>query len=317
VGVSIRTCQRWRQDGEILADKRPGATRPEPISKLTDAEREQILVICNQDEYAKLPPSQIVPKLADKGTYIASESTFYRVLRANNQLHHRGRDKPKGSVVKPDAHAATGPNEVWSWDITYLPTRVIGQFYYLYMIMDVFSRMIVGWEVHESETGEQAASLLERTVWREKCVQSDVVLHSDNGSPMKSLTMQAKMRELGVEGSRGRPGVSNDNPYSESLFRTLKYSPRWPSEGFESLEKARKWVRIFTHWYNKDHCHSKIKFVTPEQRHLGLDKEILKKRHALYRTQQQKQPNRWKQKTRDWTRETAVKLNPEKAKKVA
>jgi len=315
--VSIRTLQRWRQDGEISDDKRPEAIRPVPPSKLTEAEREQILAVCNQDEYAKLPPSQIVPKLADKGIYIASESTFYRVLRANNQLHHRGRDKPKGTVVKPDTHTATGPNEVWSWDITYCASRVIGQFYYLYMIMDVFSRMIVGWEVHESESGEEAAALLERTVWREKCIQSDVVLHSDNGSPMKSLTMQAKMRALGVEGSRGRPGVSNDNPYSESLFRTLKYNPRWPSEGFESLEKARDWVKDFTHWYNKEHCHSKIKFVTPEQRHLGLDKEILKKRHELYLAQQQKKPHRWKQKTRDWTREKAVELNPEKGKKVA
>jgi transposase InsO family protein len=315
--VSIRTLQRWRQDGEISDDKRPKAIRPLPPSKLTEAEREQILAVCNQDEYAKLPPSQIVPKLADKGIYIASESTFYRVLSANNQLHHRGRDKPKGTVVKPDTHTATGPNEVWSWDITYCASRVIGQFYYLYMIMDVFSRMIVGWEVHESESGEEAAALLERTVWREKCIQSDVVLHSDNGSPMKSLTMQAKMRVLGVEGSRGRPGVSNDNPYSESLFRTLKYNPRWPSEGFESLEKARDWVKDFTHWYNKEHCHSKIKFVTPEQRHLGLDKEILKKRHELYLAQQQKKPHRWKQKTRDWTREKAVELNPDKGKKVA
>jgi transposase InsO family protein len=131
------------------------------------------------------------------------------------------------------------------------------------MIMDVFSRMIVGWDVHESERGEEAAHLLERTVWREKCTQSDVVLHSDNGSPMKSLTMQAKMRALGVEGSRGRPGVSNDNPYSELLFRTLKYCPRWPSEGFKTLEDARSWVKDFTHWYNKEYRHSSISLLHP------------------------------------------------------
>jgi transposase InsO family protein len=185
------------------------------------------------------------------------------------------------------------------------------------MIVDVFSRMIVGWEVHENETGEKAADLLERTVWREKCTSNHVVLHSDNGSPMKSLTMQAKMRDLGVEGSRGRPGVSNDNPYSESLFRTLKYSPRWPSEGFESLENARAWVNTFVTWYNEEHRHSQIKFVTPQQRHLGLDTDILEKRKALYEKQKNKQPSRWQQSTRDWTRKGTVDLNPEKGKKVA
>lgn len=317
MGVSIRTLQRWRVEGKVLADKRPSAKRPVPRNKLTELEQARIIEVCNQEDYAELPPSQIVPKLADKGIYIASESSFYRVLRAKNQLHHRGRDKPKGSVTKPDTHVATGPNQVWSWDITYCASRVIGQFYYLYMIMDVFSRMIVGWEVHERESGEHAASLLERTVWREKCLKQDVVLHSDNGSPMKSLTMQSKMLELGVAGSRGRPGVSNDNPYSESLFRTLKYCPRWPSEGFLTLQDARDWVSEFVHWYNKEHCHSKIKYVTPEQRHLGLDKEILKKRHELYVAHKKKNPHRWQQETRDWTRETAVELNPEKGKKVA
>jgi transposase InsO family protein len=316
VGISIRTLQRWRCGDEILEDLRPDAKRPEPISKLKEWEHELIIAVCNEPEYAKLPPSQIVPMLADKGIYIASESSFYRVLKAKNQLHHRGRAKPKGSIAKPTPHVATKPNELWSWDITYCPSRIIGQFYYLYMIVDVFSRMIVGWEVHENETGEKAADLLERTVWREKCTNNHVVLHSDNGSPMKSLTMQAKMRDLGIEGSRGRPGVSNDNPYSESLFRTLKYSPRWPSEGFESLEDARVWVDTFVTWYNEEHRHSQIKFVTPQQRHLGLDIDILEKRKALYEEQKNKQPSRWHQSTRDWARKDTVDLNPEKGKKV-
>ena len=317
MGVSIRTLQRWRQNGAVQADKRPDAIRPEPKSKLAQWERELIISVCNEEQYAQLPPSQIVPMLADKGIYIASESSFYRVLRAAKQLHHRGRAKAKGTIAKPVPYVATKPNEVWSWDITYCPSRVIGQFYYLYMIVDIFSRMIVGWEVHESESGEEAANLLERTIWREKCSHNHVVLHSDNGSPMKSLTMQAKMRDLGVEGSRGRPGVSNDNPYSESLFRTLKYSPRWPSEGFTSLENTRAWVGTFVTWYNEKHRHSQIKFVTPKQRHLGLDKEILAKRHNLYVSHMKKQPHRWRSKTRDWTQQNEVELNPERGKKVA
>lgn len=154
-------------DGELSADRRPLADRPEPANKLAEDERQQILIVCNEGEFADLPPSQIVPRLADDGIYLASESTFYRVLKENNQLTHRGKDKPKGTLKKPTSHKATGPNQVWSWDITYCPTTVIGQHYYLYMIEDIFSRKIVGWEVHECESGEHAANLLERTVWSE------------------------------------------------------------------------------------------------------------------------------------------------------
>ena len=190
-------------------------------------------------------------------------------------LHHRGKAKTRRANNKPTSHTATKANEVWSWDISYLPTTVIGLHYYLYMIEDIYSRKIVGWEVHTKETGEQAAELLERSIWLEKCRKQNLVLHSDNGAPMKSLTMQAKMHDLGVISSGTRPRVSNDNPYSESLFRTVKYCPRWPSEGFNSLDGARKWVKGFVYWYNNEHRHSRIKFVTPNQRHQGLDIEIL------------------------------------------
>jgi putative transposase len=148
-----------------------------------------------------------------------------------------------------------------------MPTSVIGQHYYLYMIEDIYSRKEVGWEVHHNETGEQAAQMLKRSVWTEKCSKTKLVLHSDNGAPMKSLTMRANMYDLGVVNPRSRPRVSNDNPYSESLFRTVKYPPRWPSEGFKSLDEARKWVKEFVYWYNNEHRHSRIKFVTPNQRY--------------------------------------------------
>lgn len=317
IGLAIRTLQRWQESGEISSDKRPTAVRPEPSNKLTKEEQQAILAICNQEEYANLGPSQIVPILADKGHYIASESSFYRVLKANNQLAHRGKAKPKGSQTKPKGYTATAPNQVWTWDISYCPSTVIGRFFYLYMIIDIFSRKIVGWEVHESESGEQAAELLERTVWAEKCVKKDVVLHSDNGSPMKCLTMQAKMIEMGVIGSRSRPCVSNDNPYSESLFRTVKYCHRWPSEGFKSLDDARAWVNEFTQWYNTEHRHSRIKFVTPEQRHNGEDKAILLKRCELYKQAQQKRPDRWSKGTRNWDQIGEVTLNPENKKEAA
>lgn len=232
-------------------------------------------------------------------------------------LSSRGKDKPRNSVSKPISHTATAPNTLWSWDISYLATRVKGQHYYLYMIEDIYSRKIVGWEVHDSENGELASQLLQRSVWSEKCSSTRLVLHSDNGSPMKCLTMQAKMHELGVAGSRSRPGVSNDNPYSESLFRTLKYCPRWPSEGFETLEEARKWVAEFVHWHNLEHRHSRIKFVTPDQRHRGLDKDILAKRKELYDSMRLKNPCRCSGGTRDWSVQGSVELNPEQKREAA
>lgn len=238
IGLSIRTLQRWRIDGVIGDDKRPTAIRPAPLNKLSAKERQAVIDVCNVEQFSSLPPSQIVPILADRGHYIASESSFYRILKAENMLHHRGKSRPRNNHKRPTSHTAKKANEVWSWDISYMPTAVIGQNYYLYMIEDIYSRKVVGWEVHHNETGEQAAELLERSVWAEKCLKKDLVLHSDNGAPMKSLTMRAKMYDLGVVTSRSRPRVSNDNPYSESLFRTVKYHPRWPSEGFKSLDDA-------------------------------------------------------------------------------
>ena len=316
VGISVRTLQRWCIAGQVRSDSRPVARHTAPPNKLTEDERREIIEVCNQEEFASLPPSQIVPILADRDIYIASESSFYRVLRAENMLKHRGRDKPKGSIKKPTTHIATAPNTVWSWDISYIPTDVIGQYYYLYMIEDIYSRKIVGWEVHRNESGEFAAELLERSVWAEQCAKSSLVLHSDNGSPMKSLTLLAKMYDLGVVSSRSRPRVSNDNPFSESLFRTIKYCPRWPS-GFASLDIARTWMQSFVSWYNTEHRHSRINFVTPEQRHQGKHLQILKNRHALYETKRNQNPSRWSGKSRCWKAIGVVELNPEQTKRAA
>ncbi len=197
-------------------------------------------------------------------------------------LHHRGKAKPRNSNKRPTSYTAKNHNEVSSWDISYMRTTVIGQHYYLYMIADIYSRKVVGWEVHHNETGEQAAELLECCVWTEKCSKTDLELYSDDGAPMKSLTMRAKMYDVGVVTSRSNLRVSNDNPYLESLFRTVKYHPRWPSEGYKSLEEAWQCVKEFVYWYNHEHRHSRIKFVTPNQRHDGLDIDILAKRKVLY-----------------------------------
>jgi putative transposase len=312
IGLTARTVQRWQNNGEVVADKRPDANRPAPANKLTDDEKEQIIEACNQAEHVDLPPSQIVPILADRAQYIASESSFYRILKEENQLNHRGRSQPSKKKKKPTTHIATGPNQVWSWDITYLPSNVRGQFQYLYLIEDIYSRKIVGWEVHAIESGELAAELIQRAVIAEHCFRSPLVLHSDNGSPMKSFTFQAKLVDLGITTSHRRPRVSNDNAFSESLFRTLKYCPSWPSQGFATLDVARDWVNRFVEWYNNEHCHSSIKFVTPMQRHNGEDKIILEKRDQLYKEAKQKHPERWSGDTRNWTPVGSVTLNPER-----
>ena len=312
MGLTLRTLQRWTEDGEVKVDARTTTARPTPSNKLSEAEQNAVLEVCNREENAHLPPSQIVPKLADEGIYLASESTFYRVLKAHDQGHRRGRAQPPHPRKAPTSYSATGANQVWSWDITYLPTAVRGQYYYLYLVEDIYSRKAVGWEVHEQESGEHAAVLMQRTVMAEQCCGTPLVLHSDNGAPMKSATLLAKLYDLGITPSRGRPRVSNDNPYSESLFRTLKYCPQWPAQGFATLESARMWVHNFITWYNNEHRHSRIRFVTPAQRHRGEDKVILAKRDAVYQAAKDERPERWSRETRNWSPVGEVMLNPER-----
>jgi putative transposase len=310
--ITLRTYRRWFKDQKVMSDQRSEVERSAPKNKLSECEEQQILDVCNQPEYASLPPSQIVPILLDKGIYIASEASFYRVLKANGQINHRGKAQPNKHKSKPKSFEAKGPNEVWTWDITYLASTVRGQFFYLYMFEDIYSRKIVGYEVHENECGTKAAQLMQRNILKEQCFKAGLVLHSDNGAPMKSQILKAKMEELGVQSSFSRPSVSNDNPYSESTFRTLKYRPNWPSAGFKTLEEARDWVQNFVGWYNNKHRHSKINFVTPAERHEGRDDEILNKRKAILTAAKEKNPIRWSKDIRNCEPVGSVMLNPDK-----
>ncbi|WP_404830621.1 IS3 family transposase [Dickeya zeae] len=313
-GLSERTWRRWQTS---LEDKRASAVRPSPANRLSAQEEQQILTVCHQSAYASLPPSQIVPELADNGVYLASESTFYRVLRRYGEAHRRGRQRAAQKAPPATTWQASGPNQVWTWDITWLPSTVKGRWFYLYLVEDLFSRKIVGHEVHETESGEQAAALIQRTVLREKCWQHPPVLHADNGAAMKSQTLRMKLHELSITPSHSRPRVSNDNAYVESLFRTLKYVPTWPSSGFGTLAEAREWVESFTRWYNETHRHSGIRYVTPGQRHRGEDARVLKKRDKLYQQAKAQHPERWSGRTRNWQPVGKVMLNPEREKQAA
>lgn len=312
VGISERTLQRWYLD----ENNHDGRLTPshKPKNKLTDIERQHILNVCNEPLYADLPPNKIVPLLADQGVYIASEATFYRVLKEEKQLTHRLNSRPRKLIGKPRALVATEPNQIYCWDITYLPTTVKGIFYYLYLVMDIYSRKIVGWQVHDRESNDLAADLMTDICLRENIDRHQIVLHSDNGSPMKGATMLATLQQLGVIPSFSRPSVSNDNPYSESLFRTLKYRPEYPETLFDNLALARDWVMGFVRWYNDEHLHSGIKFVTPSQRHSGKDREILAQRQRVYQHAKTKHPERWSRDIKDWSLVTEVHLNPEKKK---
>jgi putative transposase len=312
LGITLRTYQRWTHAGAVKADARPQAVRPVPANKLSAQERQEILAVCNQDEYASLPPAQIVPKLADEGRYIASEASFYRVLREADQLHHRGKAQAPRRLRKPKSYAASAPNQVWSWDITYLTTTILGVFFRLYLVMDIYSRKIVGWEVHASETAEHASALMRKACLAEGVHRAGLVLHADNGAPMKAATLLATLQRLGIVPSFSRPAVSNDNPYSESLFGTMKYTPAFPDKPFESLEEARAWVYAFVQWYNEHHQHSGIRFVTPAARHSGEEEAILNNRKVVDEAATQRHPQRWSAEARNWEPVGIVWLNPDK-----
>ena len=308
LGISSRTVQRWRHPA--TAEDRRCGPRTSPTNRLTEHERKKILRIANSAEYCDLSPKQIVPRLADRGEYVASESSFYRVLKAEKQLAHRGKTKPSAPRAPPQLHA-TKPNEVWSWDITYLRSPVRGAFFYLYMVVDVFSRRIVGWDVHSEERSDLAASMMRRS-FEQAGRPVKLVTHSDNGAPMKGSTLLATLQELGVVPSFSRPSVSDDNPFSESLFRTLKYRPTFPDRPFESIEAARAWVSRFVGWYNGEHRHSAIRFVTPDERHFGREASILAAREKVYERARRRRPDRWTRTTRNWTPAGEVRLRPEK-----
>ena len=192
----------------------------------------------------------------------------------------------------------------------------MGLYFYLYLTMDIYSRKIVGWSIHETESSGQAAHLIQQCCLDEGIEEKQIILHSDNGGPMKGITMLALLERLGVIPSFSRPSISDDNPYSESLFRTLKYHPGFPMlDKFETIEAARIWTEEFVVWYNTIHLHSALKFITPEQRHSGQDEILLKKRHAVYEQAKQKHPERWSGKTRNWILPHAVTLNPDKKHK--
>ena len=323
VGICESTYERWRAAGgvdattaspeelaaAIVEDKRLTRVYPTPPNALSDEERAEILRVCARSQYSSLPPAQIVPDLADQGIYLASESTFYRVLRDAGLNKRRGRVALPRKRSKPN-HVAKGPLEVWVTDISYLPGPIKGLFYYLHFIMDLFSRKIVGYEIYENESSENLATVLKRATLNEGSLAPSI-LHSDNGSPMKGTTLMALCYLLGIASSYSRPRTSNDNAHMESMFRTVKYCASYPYDGFESLLAARVWIEGFVQFYNEEHHHSGLNFVTPNQKHNGGDVAILANRVRVYEEAKAKNPKRWiKGNTRNWEPVASTSLVP-------
>ena len=306
VGISLRTLQRWKR-GE-LQDQRKGSTK-RVVRKISYAQKDAIVEQCTNVRFRDQNPYEIVALLLNEGRYLASVRTFYRILKERDLQHHRSNLKVSSRHAKPTEQRASASDQVYTWDITYCAQTVKGLFYYAYVIMDIFDKSIVGWAVHEEESGIYSRDLFERTLKGRKIKIR--ALHADNGGPMKGITLMALLQELKVEVSRSRPRVSNDNPFSESLFKTMKYRVNYPGR-FESLDHTRQWMASFVHWYNQEHLHSSIGYVTPEQMRTGQAEAIFRRRNATMREAHLAYPERWGSRlVKQWSVTREVVLNPD------
>ena len=270
------------------------------------------MTVLTSSRYAGLSPKQLVPQLADEGLYLASESTMYRLQRRHG-LRGQKQTVCRTHVTRArSVHHANQPNQVWSWDITRLPTTVRGWFLHLYLVLDIWSRRIMGWRVADAESAAIASELVTQICHDGNVDPRGLVLHSDNGAAMRGNTMIATLQWLGVVPSFSRPHVSDDNPYSEALFRTLKYTPAYPRLPFADINAAENWVTRFVDWYNAMHRHSAIRYVTPDERYFGQEHDVLTRRHELYERARTANPERWTGATRNWTPVGLVTLNPER-----
>lgn len=308
MGISQRTIQRWREQPEGGDDRREGP-RTVPRNKLSEHEERRLLKKLNEPEFRDKSPRQVIPALAERGVYVGSEATAYRVLQRHGMQHHRERRRPPANT-KPKELVARKPNQVFCWDITYLKGPIKGAFFYLYMVTDIYSRRIVAARVYEAESDDHSSELFARVKQQEGLAHGQVTLHSDNGGPMKGATIKATLEKLGVLTSYSRPRVSNDNPYAESLFGTMKGSSDYPKARFATIQDAQAWVDRFVLWYNCEHRHSALNWVTPMARHRGEDIKLLQQRRATYVAARRRNPTRWSGSIRNCDPAPAVTLNP-------
>lgn len=281
---------RGQEERVVSLDVLP-APRPSPPRTLTQAEREKALSVLHSERFVDTSPGEVVATLLDEGRYMCSERTLYRILNEHDEVKERRNQARHGAYVKPEL-LATQPNEVWSWDITKVKGPGRGAYYNLYVVLDIFSRYVVGWRLEHTESDRMAEYLLRTCCLREGVGPGDLTIHADRGPSMRSKAVYDLLYDLGVAKSHSRPYTSDDNPYSESAFRTLKYRPEMP-ERFSSIHEARRLFRALIDWYNRGHRHSGIAMLTPEMVHLGRAEEVLAGRQTVLEAAYARHPERF------------------------
>lgn len=298
-GVAERTFHHREAAAEGRVAPRPSRKKPvaehAPISwKILDTERDEINAVLCSDRFGDLAPAQVYATLLDEGVYLCSERTMYRILHERNLVRERRRGHHRRGHKPPRVHA-TGPNQAWSWDISRLRGPKVRVWFYLYVLLDIYSRKIVAWTVDTAESDQTAKQLISTACAREGIDPDSLVLHSDRGAQMTSTTIAELLEDFGVTRSLSRPRTSNDNPYSESNFKTAKYRPDYPDR-FASLDEARSWMRRFAAWYNHEHYHSGIAYLHPADLHAAQTDRIVEARQNVLDTAYAANPNRFRNK---------------------
>ena len=255
------------------------APRPIPAHALSPTEKISIREVLNSERFMDQPPRQVYAALLDEGKYVCHWRTMYRILHAHGEVRERRLIRRHPTYKKPEL-LAEGPNEVWSWDITHLRGPVKWSGYKLYTVLDIFSRYVVGWMIAEVETSDLAKQLIAETARKQGIQPDQLTLHADNGSPMTGKPLSQLLVDLGITKSHSRPHTSDDNPFSEAQFKTMKYRPDYPDR-FDSIEAAREWARVFFAWYNDDHYHSGLNLMTPASVHYGQANAVQQQRQCV------------------------------------
>ena len=291
----------------------PSKPRPTPKRALSKDERQDVLGVLHAPEYVDKAPAQIVATLLDKGEYHCSTRTMYRILESEKEVKERRNQLRHPNYAKPEL-MATGPNQVWSWDITKLKGPVKWSYFHLYVILDIFSRCVVGWMIAHRESAKLAKTLIGKSCANQNIEQGQLTLHADRGTSMKSKPVALLLSDMGVTKTHSRPQVSNDNPFSESQFKTMKYRPEFPKR-FGSIEDARSFCRTFFDWYNNEHRHSGIAMLTPATVHYGRENQVIKQRQAVLVKAFEKHPERFVNKIPEPMKlQQAVWINPPEKK---
>ena len=269
----------------------PPTPRRTPARALAPVEKQVVIEQLHSERFQDKPPAQVYATLLDEGTYLCSIRTMYRLLDEHHEVRERRNQLTHPSYQKPEL-LATGANQVWSWDITKLLGPAKWSYFYLYVILDIFSRYVVGWMVAPNESAELARRLIGETFRKQGIAPGQLILHADRGSSMRSKPVAFLLADLGVTKSHSRPHVSDDNPFSESQFKTLKYRPEFPDR-FGSIEDARRFCQLFFSWYNTEHHHSGIGLLTPETLHYGRAEQVIRQRQDVLTQAYQRHPERF------------------------